>query len=339
MKAFLILAMIVQVFVSRAQTNYRIAVRFQNAASTELAKFFTLSVNGSLMTTDGAGVIDITLPGLAGSVSVNSVNEHAYIIKDPASKILVLPKDPANILPVLVAAPDASDLTRIETSRLAKSLNSIEAQLNKANSDNQRNQQHIDRLMRVQDSLLQVAKQFKISDTALRTERELMDGRDKYFQMISKALKDYVSEARDLNDAFKNIAVFAFDNPKAYKLLDSTIKQYNNAFKYLFDNNDDFKESIGMYWKSRELPLNYQNTADFTLNDIHRPYVLPLNTDVIPLLNSYISEHNKKRREEIKKQATATINGIVPVLDSRLTILEIKINDLIHNLQELKDMN
>jgi hypothetical protein len=153
-----------------------------------------------------------------------------------------------------------------------------------------------------------------------------MIGRDTSFPKISFTLNTYVNEARDLSDALK-LADLALTEKGARDQLIDAIKTYNPVYEELNSRKDEYEKSIGAFWQSKELSYNFLNLTEFSLNEIHRPYILPLN-DLLEKMNRYSIAQGGKAKRELKKEILDEAERATKDLDRRLVILGEKSNTL-----------
>ena len=304
------------------QTNkYKILVEHETKG---VARNFALLVNGENVITNDGGIINLTLNAAVDNVLVQSFNKQQYVIRYPDNGTILLPRNPQDVIRVLVGEPSSRELSDTYKKKIAAELLMLQKKLDSINVSNETLKTS---LLKKIDSLLAEAKKNNINEEELRTEREMMLGRDQYFPEISAALAGYVNEARDLNDAFSNLSL-AFSRREAYDQLIQSIKNYNEVYEKLNAHNTGYEKAITDFWKSRELGYSFHNLMDFALNEIHRPYVLPLN-DVSRKINEYYTLTNKRDKRTLKQEILNNLDDSSRQLSRRIIILAEKANTII----------
>jgi len=314
------------------QYSFIIQILLENNA-TKTAPYFEILFDGNLQKANQDGVISYTAAGNSQEVLVNTPDQREYVIVGSSS--IPLPANPEKSITIVVRKPSQKEQAVLQMDREMRKLNIKMEQLDslrKSNSDQYR------QMLKVQDSIFtMIIRKYNISEADLRSATEKMRGRDKYFVEISAALEGYLNEAKDIRDIFKDMLAFSLENPKSFRLFDSTIEVYNRAYNMLNSNNNEYEKAVADYWDSEELALGFHSVFDFAINDTHREGILPLNTLLNQKVNLYIHESSKNRRKELKTEITITLNTVIPFLDNNLTILESKIKYYIGKLESQKN--
>lgn len=292
------------------------------------APYAELWVNTQLMKSDADGRIYFPASPGSRSVVVKATASQDFVIVGSGN--LGLPSDRSIEIVVTLRKPKDNEkgLTKVVTTLKKMNLN-----INNLDSLRRADNARYTRVMQVQDSLLRVVTQlYALSESDLRTDLERLKGRDTYYPQISSALEMYLNEAKDIKDIFKQMTEFAMTNPQAILQFDSTIRVYNAAYLVLNSNNNDYERAVLEYWASSELSYGFRNVFDFAINTIHRSEVLHLNTDLIPRINQYSHEGNRKKRNRIKDDILSTLQNIIPRLENDLTVLETRIRTYLGKL-------
>lgn len=315
----------------QAQNQYSFQVLIDPFNPVSIPMPVTLEVNGARVTSNNDGLFRLYLKTSDRYITVQSTDP-AYRITFPPNGTVFLPVNPADIPQIMMGMPGKQQTTR-EAILILKQLDSVRHDLKQAKVANLDQE-----LLKRQDSLLSVArKKYAITDADLRTAREVMEGRERNFSRISTALNNYLNQAKNLRDALEQLGRFALDNPKAFRLLDSTIYLYSAAYDSINSNHVAWQQAIRNYWFSGELALGFQNVTDFTLNDLHREYFLTLNEDIIRQINAYLNESNRKKKKALRETVISSINSVLPHLDSRLAILDTKTNMFLSTMQSMNN--
>lgn len=288
-----------------------------------LVKDLLITLNGESVKTNSSGRIILPFRADAHQVSVELNEVAKYSIVSPANGLLNLPLNPNDITSIMVA-----DKRVIVNQNLANKIVSLQQKLEKLSKENASERNQIQKQL---DYLVKEGKKNNLSKSQLRTARELLDGRDSTFPLVSATLNSYVSRAKDVHDAFETMAGYALENPQAFEAMKKTVISYNEVYENWNTQKSNFEKSINDYWQSKELALKYQNLADYALNEVHRTYILQLNS-LLEKINAYAIEKNNKKRRELKEHIISSIKEELPGLDSRNQVLGEKINSLLQIL-------
>ncbi|HEY8917801.1 MAG TPA: hypothetical protein VIM87_15260 [Chitinophaga sp.] len=306
-----------------------------SGSKTKAAANITFLFNGSRQSTNTQGMAYITLDNRnRPPINIRPVDEREYTIV--GNEVIYLPPN-ANIITTvtIVRSSQKEAAAAEEISKLYRQQNIDRKEMD---SIRRTNQVMYTQMLNRQDSILKtVMKNFKVTESDLRSARELMEGRDKYFGIISGNLEGYLNEAKDVRDAFQNLVLYSLENPKSFKLLDSTIEVYNQYYNQLNNTNAECEKAVQDYWKSYELAMSYHNLVDFSINNIHRASIIPLNASLIRKINTYLNEPSKKKRNTLKQELILELNSILPVFDNNIGILDVKIKGFITNLKAKRD--
>lgn len=319
-----------QVIPAEAQdTHYTLSIEVLGDDNrSKPASYAELWVNTQLMKSDADGRIYFPVSPGSRSVLVKASASQDYVIIGSGN--LGLPADRSIEIVVTLRKPRDSEkgLTQVVSALTKMNLN-----INNLDSLRRVDNERYSRVMQVQDSLLKAVTQlYALSETDLRTDLERLKGRDTYYPQISATLEMYLNEAKDIKDIFKRMTAFAMNNPQAVLMFDSTIRVYNAAYTVLNSNNNDYERAVLEYWASNELSYGFRNVFDFAINTIHRSEILQLNADLIPKINQFSHEGNKKKRNRIKEEILATLQTVIPRLENDLTVLETRIRTYLGKL-------
>jgi len=294
--------------------RYKFRVRFEDYRPLANASF---SINGQALYTDNRGIIDLSIPGRLSYAFVESGNDKAYAIKYPVDGRAVLPKDSMDFVDIFISQPSnsfltSSDMTKISTA-VGKGMSNASMALMK-----QLEEQH----RRIYDSLVALFK------TNVMDDARLAKGRLEFFPLISHTLNHYLNEARDLNDAFSALGA-ALNNRGAYDQLSASIYDYTSIYEFLNANKSTYEQAIYTYWNSKELSLKFSSLIDFTLDEIHKSYILDINFSFIDRIYAFVNEKDRRRKQELQAQLEKDIAERYAVIGRRLTILGERISAFI----------
>jgi hypothetical protein len=324
---FTIMLLLITALPAFSQTiRYKFRVRYEDYSPLANAAF---SINGQALRTDTRGIIDLSIPGRLSYAYVESGDNKAYNIKYPVDGRAMLPKDSMEFVDIFITRPGGSVIiTRSDMKALAASLNehrhSAEAALMKKLEEQNR---------RIYDSLVVLFRTNAMDDA------RLTKGRLEFFPLISNTLNHYLNEARDLNDAFAALGA-ALNNKGAYDQLSGAIYNYNSIYEFLNANKSTYEQAIYTYWNSKELSLKYSSLIDFTLDEIHKSYILDINFTFIERLYDHNEETNKKKKREMEDELKKDIQERYAVVGRRLNILGERISafvTLLNNNDKVTD--
>lgn len=301
-------------------TEYRFSVKNENAKP---VKNLFIFLNGEQVKTNEAGLIFISFNNTIHQVDVSLDSSVKYSIVSPINGILNLPLNPKDINYITV-----TDKSNTDNQNLANKIVGLQKKLDKLSNDNTAERLNLNKQL---IELLKQGKKNKLSESQLRTARELVAGRDSCFPIISSTLNNYISQAKDVHDAFKYMVSSAMEKQEAFTAMKKTVTIYNATYQEWNEQKSNYEKSIRDFWQSTELALKYQNLTDYALNEVHRTYILGLN-GLLEKISLYGSEKNTKKRREMKEQILSAINENLPGLNSRNQVLGEKINSFIQIL-------
>jgi len=297
-------------------TEYQFVVKNENANP---IKNLFINLNGEQVKTNNAGRIIIRFRNDVHQVEL-SLSDSNYLIVSPTNGTLNLPVNSNDVTSITV--------TDKRNVNLANKIVSLQQKLEKLSKEDAAERAKINRQL---EELLKQAKKNDLSQSQLRTARELLAGRDSCFPIISSTLNNYISQAKDVHDAFKTMVSSALEKQEAFTAMKKTVGAYNKTYENWNEQKSNYEKSVRDFWQSNELALKYQNLADYALNEVHRTYILDLNS-LLEKISLYGMEKNKKKRQEMKEQILITINVALPGLNARNQILGEKINSFIQSL-------
>lgn len=296
-------------------TAYKFRIRYSDYSALGSTKFL---INGQQLTTDPQGIINLSIPNQISFANIGSVSPKQYIIEYPMEGRASLPKDNAVFVDIYVSKP-GPDPVKLAVREIARLSASADARLIKKLQEESR---------RGYDSIV-----FLLSSKVKPDESLLARGRMEFLPLISSALNQYLNEARDANDAFLSLKR-SLDNPAAFNQFAAAIMSYNEIFELLNGNKSTYEQAISTYWKSKELALKFSNLIDFTLEEIHKPYLLEINYTFLDRIYQYNDEQNKNRKRELGKSLETDIAQHAASLTRRLNSLGERVagfNTLLNN--------
>lgn len=303
MKTTFILLFNLMLIQATAQTTaYKFRIRYSNYSALSNTKFL---INGQQLSTDPQGIISLSIPNQLTFANIGSIDAKLYTIDYPMEGRANLPKDNSVFVDIYVSTPKP-DPVRLVAREIARANASADALLLKKLQEETR---------RGYDSIVLL-----LSRKNKPPDQLLAKGRMEFLPLITSALNQYLNEARDVNDAFA-VLKRAPDNPAAVRQFSDAILSYNAIFELLNGNKSTYEQAINTYWKSRELSLKFSNLVDFTIEDLHKPYLLEINYTFFDRIYDYKQEQNKSRKRELGKALEADITRHSEALARKLNSL------------------
>ena len=316
MARYLLLLLNLVLLQASAQTTpYKFRIRYSNYSALVSSPFL---INGQQLTTDPQGIINLSIPNQITFANIGSVNPKVYTIDYPMEGRASLPKDNSVFVDIYVSKP-GPDPVKLAVREIARINASSDARLIKKLQEESR---------RGYDSIVQLlSSKEKIDNKALAR------GRMEFLPLISSALNQYLNEAKDANDAFLALRN-SMDNAGAFQQFGDAILSYNEIFELLNGNKSTYEQAINTYWNSKELSLKFSSLVDFSIEEIHKPYLLEINFAFLDRIYQYNEESNKSRKRELGKALATDITAHSASLTRRLNILGERVasfNTLLNN--------
>ncbi|MCO4293602.1 hypothetical protein NF867_12070 [Solitalea sp. MAHUQ-68] len=276
-------------------------------------------VESFLTITNNSGYFDVAIPADLVQARIELTDKRFMILYPTGGRVLI-PKDPKLVTDIIIAESSENKTLSayIDYSRrIEKTVggNSAEVRALKAQLDSV-------------TALL--TKQYNLKEADLKSAIELQKGRETTYTQLSETLNVYLNEAKDLENAFKYIADYAFQNQDALKELIEAINSYNTAYEKLNAVHQNYYTAIKNNWQSDELAENYSNLTDYALNDLHKSKILPLN-NLCRSINDYVSKG--KKDDNLKKQILSQVQQAVNSLTQSIQVLNDKTQVLLTKLQ------
>jgi len=258
--------------------NYKFRIRYGNY--TPLAnKVFIIS--GYRLSTDPQGIINLKFSERINYVNIETDGKNTYEIKYPLEGRAILPKDPNTFIDIYIEKPAPDPLKQIKA-EIRSSQSSMQSAIISKLEDESR---------KAYNGIVELLNSKNIN------EAQLTKGQLEFFPLISTTLNNYLNEARNFNDALFALSN-SLNNASSYEQLNNAIYKYNEIFNLLNANKDMYQQAIATYWQSKELSLKFSNLIDFTIEELHRPYILEVNYAFIQRIYNLNKETNKNKRKE-----------------------------------------
>lgn len=282
-------------------TAYTFRIRYEDYSIFANARFI---INGQQLATDPQGIIKTSLKSSAIIADVQSADPRVYQVKYPVDGHVILPKDAGTLVDIFIARPSA-DVAKTLSAQMDRSQAKMESALVKKIED-QSNKTYKDIIA-------------LLSKTSVN-KSVLMKGRLEFLPLITQALNEYLNDARNFNDAFLAVGNSP-DKDAVVKQLEQSIYSYNKIYELINTNKSTYEQAIATYWNSRELSLKFSSLVDYTLDKIHKPYILEVNYTYINRINQYLEIRNRKEKNAAKTALQTDIQTYNASLDRRLTAL------------------
>lgn len=186
----------------------------------------------------------------------------------------------------------------------------------------------------VLDSLrAQFAERAQIEAESLRVEETRSMERARAFGPMAEALRSYLNEARDLQNAFRLVSEFSFSSSTAFDELKSAIVSYNTAFERLNGAGPGMEAAIRTLWRSETLAGECRSLLDYALGEIHHVHVLPLNETLKTINQIRLKQIRGGAAAQAQRDVLASVALAVRELDPRLDELQRRVDRLLGDLE------
>lgn len=291
-----------------------ILLKAQVIYKNELLKNYTLLVDGRAATTDFSGILLSPVPGSKSQVKIQTQDKRYFILYPRGGNILV-PKDYTLITEIMLGT--FGDDPNI------KVYNKILKELNDAGRKPGIN---ITPLQQKLDSIEALLTRLNYSKEDLRTARERQDGIDLYYPEITTTLRNYLSQANEVKNAFKYTAEFALSQQTALTVLIQAINSYNPVIEKLYLTQTSYSKKIIDYWQDTTLQKKFDNITDNILNEITKKTVTKLN-EIKNNINLFYQNKLAGNRQQNQEMIRREISSVLPVFTRQLEELEISIDN------------
>jgi hypothetical protein len=303
MKTIFIFLFNLMVIEATAQTTaYKFRIRYSNYSALSNTKFL---INGQQLSTDPQGIISLSIPNQLTFANIGSIDPKLYTIDYPMEGRANLPKDNSVFVDIYVSTPKP-DPVRLAVREITRANASADALLLKKLQEETR---------RGYDSIVLLLSRKDKPDDKLLAKRRM-----EFLPLITSTLNHYLNEARDANDAFSALKR-APDNPASLKQFSDAIMSYNEIFELLNANKSTYEQAIKTYWKSNELSLKFSNLIEYSIEEIHKPYLLEIHYTFFDRIYEYNKEQNKTRKRELGKTLEVDIARHSAALSGKLNSL------------------
>lgn len=161
---------------------------------------------------------------------------------------------------------------------------------------------------------------------------EKYTAQQKYFELISTGLNNYISRLKDLHHILPYDAVACLTNtPQACNRFYAAIEKYNQARNVIHENKDQYLQATEHYWSGDFVAAELGDVNNFILNTLHQPYLFEKmnNTIINPIKDRSQGNTNLKAA---KKEISASSKALAADLDPLIKQLDQKKNKLYNHL-------
>lgn len=282
-------------------TAYTFRIRYEDYSIFASARFI---INGQQLATDPQGIIKTSLKSTSIIADVQSADPRVYQVKYPVDGHVILPKDAATMVDIFIARPSA-DVVKTLSAQMDRSQVKMESALVKKIEEQS---------SRTYKDIIGLLSKTSVNNAVLTK------GRLEFLPLITQALNQYLNDARNFNDAFLAVGNSP-DKDAVIRQLEQSVYSYNEIYELINTNKSTYEQAIATYWNSRELSLKFSSLVDYTLDEIHKPYVLEVNYTYINRINQYLEIKNRKEKNAAKTVLKSDIQTYNASLSRRLTAL------------------
>jgi Mg2+ and Co2+ transporter CorA len=267
-------------------------------------------VNQGTGVTGTDGIFTIAISENISEVTLELANSDLDIIY-PADGRTNVPKDEHAIVEFIVGDSPLDILTRA----VAKSNNEIRNRLMNMGVK----QDGIEETLKAFLEEIQRMSDIKIEN--LTNEIDLANKREQFYPELASSLNHFINEAKDLKDAFKFTARFAFDDPHALLLLTDAVESYNEVFEHLNKNHSAYEKQVLDYWQSEVKASEVRELFNYALGELHSANIFTLNLKVRDI-NEYFRGNVKGSKKMFRQRIINEIEKEQLQLERRLEELD-----------------
>ena len=276
-------------------------------------KNYTVLIDGKPFTSDFSGIFTASLPTSSRQATIRLADKR-YTLLYPSAGRLLVPKDNSLVTEIILGT-FSSDPNLKQYSNILK-------QINEAKTNTGIN---IKPLLQRLDSMEKFLRKLNYSTTDLSAARERQDGIDIFFPEITTTLRNYLSQANEVKNAFKYTADFALTQQTALTVLIQAINGYNPAIEKLYQTQSVYSKKINDYWQDAALQKMFDGITDTIINEVTKKTVVQLN-DIKNRINLFFQNKLPGNRQQNQEAIKQEIAAVLPVFSKQLDDLEITIN-------------
>jgi hypothetical protein len=256
------------------------------------------------------GIFTIAINENIGEVTLELINSELDIIYPTGGKTNV-PKDQNAVVEFIIGDSPLDILTRA----VAKSNNEIRNRLTSMGVQ----QDGIEQTLNAFLSEIQRMSDIKLEN--LNNEIDLANKREQLYPELASTVNHFINEAKDLKDAFKFTARYAFDDPHALMLLSNAVESYNEIFEDLNKKHRAYEKQVRDYWQSEVKASEIRDLFNYALGELHSANIFTLNLKVRDI-NEYFRGNVKGSKKIFRQRIISEIEKEQLQLERRLEELD-----------------
>ncbi|MEP6712868.1 MAG: hypothetical protein ABJA37_10650 [Ferruginibacter sp.] len=277
-------------------------------------KNYTILINDKPVTSDFSGAFSASLPASTTQVTLH-LQDKRYVLLYPAAGRLLIPKDNSLVTEIIFGSFGADPYLKQYTNLL------------KQIKDAKATGIDINPLLQRLDSVEAYLKKLHYTTDELMSSRDRQNGIDLFFPEITTTLRNYLSQANEVKNAFKYTADFALTQQTALTVLVQAINSYNPVIEKLYLTQSTNSKKILDYWQDSSLQKTFDGITDTIINEITKKTVTKLN-DIKNRINLFYQNKLPGNRQQNQEMIRQEIAAILPVFTRQLDDLETRINFL-----------
>ncbi|ETZ21803.1 hypothetical protein [Pedobacter sp. V48] len=278
-------------------------------------------VNIGVAKSGTSGNFDVSIPENSDVVTLELVGSKLSIIY-PFGGIAKVPKNKDEQIEFYIGESPTNLLTRA----VAKSNNEMKENLSKLGIKSD------DMLSTLKSYREAVEKLIDIKLDNLSAEEELDNQRKDFYPTLSKAINNFINEAKDLKDAFKFSTDHAFDDPQALEILTRSINSYNDAYEEINKNHSSYEKNVKDYWANESKETEVKEWFNYALGELHSSNIFILNLKIKDINDYNTANLNKTEKKALRTRVLHEIEVIDLQLDRRLQELDKRAEVLLNRL-------
>jgi len=175
-----------------------------------------------------------------------------------------------------------------------------------------------------------------VDENEIKIAIQRSENREEPINDISHALLTYNLAAHNMKDFFNNLVSSVCSDYRVLQELTNAVTAYNAAYNDIEINKFTYQNQITLYWENQQLPIEFMSIINYSTDELHKLYMLELGKSIAKINELCSGTLAEDEADDMKLQIQNEILNITRSLGSRLTILELKIDNF---LTLLKDQN
>jgi hypothetical protein len=171
-----------------------------------------------------------------------------------------------------------------------------------------------------------ILAKLNLSEAELQREMSRCEQRTDMVREIFTKTDAYLLKLRDFQAALASMAPLAAKDPQAVQTIARAVRQYNDAFTPFNNGRHAFESGILSSWKEAKAEGLTRDLADLyraAIDELHKPYVLSLNADILTLARiGHAAPPTRAEVEAAVVRITAYAREMPPRIDSVQTCFD-----------------